>query len=158
MKKKELTTAQKKELKAAKDVVEDKYKTCLLDGRKEKVGNFRIEPPGLFRGRGEHPKTGMLKVNCISPLSFAKPCADRRSLFAPKTRVAPEQITINIGKGAVIPPAPPGHKWRDVVHDDKVTWLATWKENINGNVKSVSLPHSIFEFVAPGTNGILFPH
>ncbi|GAA5876326.1 hypothetical protein JCM16303_007100 [Sporobolomyces ruberrimus] len=116
MKKKELTTAQKKELKAAKDVVEDKYKTCLLDGRKEKVGNFRIEPPGLFRGRGEHPKTGMLK-----------------------TRVAPEQITINIGKGAVIPPAPPGHKWRDVVHDDKVTWLATWKENINGNVKYVFL-------------------
>lgn len=20
------------------------------------VGNFRVEPPGLFRGRGEHPK------------------------------------------------------------------------------------------------------
>lgn len=61
-KKKELTAAQKKQLKAEKDVAEDKYKTCLLDGRKEKVGNFRIEPPGLFRGRGEHPKTGMLKV------------------------------------------------------------------------------------------------
>ncbi|GAA6010283.1 hypothetical protein JCM11491_006248 [Sporobolomyces phaffii] len=115
-KKKELTAAQKKALKAEKDVAEDKYKTCLLDGRKEKVGNFRIEPPGLFRGRGEHPKTGMLK-----------------------TRVAPEQITINIGKGATIPPAPPGHKWKDVVHDDKVTWLATWKENINGNVKYVFL-------------------
>lgn len=26
------------------------------------VGNFRVEPPGLFRGRGEHPKTGMVKV------------------------------------------------------------------------------------------------
>ncbi|GAA5838501.1 hypothetical protein JCM3766R1_005996 [Sporobolomyces carnicolor] len=115
-KKKELTTAQKKALKAERDKVEDKYKTCLLDGRKEKVGNFRIEPPGLFRGRGEHPKTGMLK-----------------------TRVAPEQITINIGKGVPIPPAPPGHKWKDVVHDDKVTWLATWKENINGNVKYVFL-------------------
>ncbi|GAA5932048.1 DNA topoisomerase 1 [Sporobolomyces koalae] len=115
-KKKELTTAQKKALKAAKDEVEDKYKTCLLDGRKEKVGNFRIEPPGLFRGRGEHPKTGMLK-----------------------TRVAPEQITINIGKDAQIPPAPAGHKWNNVVHDDKVTWLATWKENINGNVKYVFL-------------------
>lgn len=115
-KKKELTAAQKKQLKAEKDVAEDKYKTCLLDGRKEKVGNFRIEPPGLFRGRGEHPKTGMLK-----------------------TRVRPEQITINIGKNVPIPPAPPGHKWKDVVHDDKVTWLATWKENINGNVKYVFL-------------------
>jgi DNA topoisomerase-1 len=26
------------------------------------VGNFRVEPPGLFRGRGEHPKMGMIKV------------------------------------------------------------------------------------------------
>ncbi|GAA6002945.1 hypothetical protein JCM10207_001912 [Rhodosporidiobolus poonsookiae] len=115
-KKKELTAAQKKVIKADKDKVEEKYKTCLLDGRKEKVGNFRIEPPGLFRGRGEHPKTGMLK-----------------------TRVMPEQITINIGKGVPVPPAPEGHKWKSVVHDNKVTWLATWKENINGNVKYVFL-------------------
>lgn len=62
LKKKELTAAQKKEAKAIKDVAEEKYKTCLLDGRKEKVGNFRVEPPGLFKGRGEHPKTGLLKV------------------------------------------------------------------------------------------------
>ncbi|GAA6032621.1 hypothetical protein JCM8097_004843 [Rhodosporidiobolus ruineniae] len=115
-KKKQLTAAQKKELKAEKDKVEAKYKTCKLDGRVEKVGNFRIEPPGLFRGRGEHPKTGMLK-----------------------TRVAPEQITINIGKGVPVPEPPKGHKWKSVVHDNKVTWLATWKENINGNVKYVFL-------------------
>ena len=43
--------------------MEEKYTTCLLDGRKEKVGNFRIEPPGLFRGRGEHPRKGSLKVS-----------------------------------------------------------------------------------------------
>lgn len=61
-KKKSMTAAEKKAAKAEKDKVEEKYKTCLLNGRKEKVGNFRIEPPGLFRGRGEHPKTGMLKV------------------------------------------------------------------------------------------------
>ncbi|GAA5926054.1 hypothetical protein JCM10213_007356 [Rhodosporidiobolus nylandii] len=115
-KKKQLTAAQKKVIKAEKDKVEEKYKTCVLDGRTEKVGNFRIEPPGLFRGRGEHPKTGMLK-----------------------TRVRPEQITINIGKGAEVPKPPPGHKWKSVVHDNKVTWLATWKENINGNVKYVFL-------------------
>lgn len=61
-KKKAMTPAQKKEAKKAKDELEAKYTTCLLDGRKEKVGNFRIEPPGLFRGRGEHPKKGTLKV------------------------------------------------------------------------------------------------
>ena len=32
-----------------------------MDGHKQKVGNFRIEPPGLFRGRGDHPKQGKLK-------------------------------------------------------------------------------------------------
>jgi DNA topoisomerase-1 len=64
-KKKSLTTAEKKELKKTKDEAEEKYATCLLDGRKEKVGNFRVEPPGLFRGRGEHPKKGALKVSLI---------------------------------------------------------------------------------------------
>ena len=35
---------------------------AIVDGRKEKLGNFRVEPPGLFRGRGQHPKMGKLKV------------------------------------------------------------------------------------------------
>lgn len=61
-KKKALNTAEKKELKKAKDELEAPYTHCVLDGRKEKVGNFRIEPPGLFRGRGEHPKKGSFKV------------------------------------------------------------------------------------------------
>ncbi len=26
------------------------------------VGNFRVEPPGLFRGRGEHPKVSCQMV------------------------------------------------------------------------------------------------
>jgi DNA topoisomerase-1 len=111
-----MSAAERKALKAEKDKAEENYFYCLLDGRKEKVGNFRVEPPGLFRGRGEHPKTGMVKQ-----------------------RVQPEQVTINIGKGATVPPPPTGHKWADVIHDNTVTWLATWKENINGNIKYVML-------------------
>jgi DNA topoisomerase I len=61
-KKKALSTTEKKELKKQKDEMEAKYVACTLDGRKEKVGNFRVEPPGLFRGRGEHPRKGALKV------------------------------------------------------------------------------------------------
>lgn len=52
-----------------------KYGFCVIDGHKQKIANFRIEPPGLFRGRGEHPKMGMLK-----------------------RRVEAEDILINIGK------------------------------------------------------------
>ncbi|CAG8602219.1 21701_t:CDS:10, partial [Racocetra persica] len=114
--KKNMSKEEKAKLKEEKIKLEEKYGYCLLDGRKEKVGNFRIEPPGLFRGRGAHPKTGSLKF-----------------------RVQPEQVTINIGKGAKIPSPPAGHKWAGVIHDPTVTWLATWKENVNDNIKYVFL-------------------
>jgi DNA topoisomerase I len=61
--KKALTKEEKKAIKNAKDEAEKKYKECKVDGRIEKVGNFRVEPPGLFRGRGAHPKTGRIKVS-----------------------------------------------------------------------------------------------
>lgn len=51
----------------------------------------------------------------------------------------PEDITINVGKDAPIPtPNVPG-KWKEVVHDNTVTWLANWVENVNGNYKYVFL-------------------
>lgn len=113
-KKKAMTKEEKLVLKKQKEEIDKHYGFAILDGRKEKVGNFRIEPPGLFRGRGEHPRTGCLKK-----------------------RVRPEQITLNIGKEAKIPPPPPGHKWGSITHDNTVTWLATWKENVNGQIKYV---------------------
>ncbi|KAI9828691.1 MAG: DNA topoisomerase 1 [Thelocarpon impressellum] len=114
--KKALPPAEKKRLKAEKDAVEAPFLYCTWDGRKEKVGNFRVEPPSLFRGRGEHPKTGRVKK-----------------------RVAPEQITINIGKEATVPAPPEGHRWKEVKHDQTGTWLAMWQENINGAYKYVML-------------------
>lgn len=60
-----MSKEEKAKLKEEKIKLEEKYGYCLLDGRKEKVGNFRIEPPGLFRGRGAHPKTGSLKVKKV---------------------------------------------------------------------------------------------
>ena len=114
--KKSLPKDEKKRIKAEKDTIEAPYMFCLWDGKKQKVGNFRVEPPGLFRGRGEHPKTGMVK-----------------------TRVKPEQITINIGKEATVPAPPEGHRWKEVKHDRTGTWLAMWQENINGNFKYVML-------------------
>ena len=114
--KKALPAAEKKKIKAEKDAAEAPYQYCLWDGRKQKVGNFRVEPPGLFRGRGEHPKTGKVKA-----------------------RVQPEQIIINIGKEATVPPPPEGHHWKEIKHDNEGTWLAMWQENINGAYKYVML-------------------
>ena len=111
-----MTKEQKLRLKEEKANLEELFLYAIVDGRKEKVGNFRIEPPGLFRGRGSHPKTGKLK-----------------------TRVLPEQVTLNLGVDAKIPEPPQGHKWAAVVHDQTATWLATWKENVNGSIKYVFL-------------------
>ncbi|KAJ9157349.1 DNA topoisomerase 1 [Pleurostoma richardsiae] len=114
--KKARPAAEKKAEKEQRTELEAPFMYCKWDGRKEKVGNFRVEPPGLFRGRGEHPKTGKVKK-----------------------RVLPEQITINIGKDAKVPDPPAGHKWKAVQHDNKATWLAMWQENINGSYKYVML-------------------
>ncbi|KAF5820853.1 putative DNA topoisomerase [Helianthus annuus] len=108
-KKKQMTTEEKKALKEEKMKLEDKYMWAVVDGVKEKVGNFRVEPPGLFRGRGEHPKMGKLKK-----------------------RIFPSDITINIGKDAPIPECPiPGDSWKEIRHDNTVTWLAYWLDPIN---------------------------
>ena len=54
-------------------------------------------------------------------------------------RVRPEDITLNIGENTPIPvPNMPG-KWKAIIHDNTVTWLANWTENINGNHKYVFL-------------------
>ena len=107
-KKKNVSNEEKKKAKAEKDALEEKYTWAVIDGRREKVGNYRVEPPGLFRGRGEHPKMGRVKK-----------------------RIMPEDIIINIGKGAPVPPPLPGHKWKDVIHNDEVTWLCGWNDTIN---------------------------
>ncbi|KXS15148.1 hypothetical protein M427DRAFT_123840 [Gonapodya prolifera JEL478] len=111
---KSMTKEQKEASKAEKLALDEKYGWALIDGRKEKIGNFRIEPPGLFRGRGAHPKAGRLKK-----------------------RVMPEQVVINIGADAKVPDPPGGHQWCEVVHDNTVTWLAYWKENVNDAFKYV---------------------
>lgn len=115
-KRKAMTKEEKLELKKQNEEITLKYGFCLLDGHKQKIGNFRIEPPGLFRGRGEHPKMGKLKK-----------------------RVQPEDIIINIGDKAKVPPPPAGHKWKEVKNDKTVSWLASWTENIMGNVKYIML-------------------
>merc|ERR1719376_1143926 len=109
----------KEERKAEKEkneAIQLEYGFCAIDGHKEKIGNFRIEPPGLFRGRGEHPKQGMLKK-----------------------RVNPEDVTINCSKDSEIPEPPEGHNWKEERHDNNVTWLASWTENVQNQIKYVML-------------------
>nr|1OIS_A Chain A, DNA TOPOISOMERASE I [Saccharomyces cerevisiae] len=114
--KKQLTSQEKKQIRLEREKFEEDYKFCELDGRREQVGNFKVEPPDLFRGRGAHPKTGKLK-----------------------RRVNPEDIVLNLSKDAPVPPAPEGHKWGEIRHDNTVQWLAMWRENIFNSFKYVRL-------------------
>lgn len=113
---KAMTKEEKQKIKEKNEETQKEYGFCIIDGHKEKIGNFKIEPPGLFRGRGEHPKMGKLKK-----------------------RVLPEDVLINCSKDSDVPKPPHGHKWKEVRHDPNVTWLASWTENIQGQVKYVML-------------------
>lgn len=107
---------EKQKLKEQNEALVKEYGFCVIDGHREKIGNFKIEPPGLFRGRGEHPKMGHLKK-----------------------RVVAEDCIINCSKGSAIPKPPPGHKWKEVRHDNTVTWLVSWVENVQGQGKYIML-------------------
>jgi DNA topoisomerase-1 len=84
------------------------------------MGNFNMEPPSLFRGRGEHPKTGKLKTRCF-----------------------PESVSLNVSEDAPVPICEvPGHAWQSVRHDPTVIWLCGWTENVQKQNKYVMLAAS----------------
>ena len=110
---------EKKQIKEENDKLVEKYKFATVDGVQEPVGNFRIEPPGIFLGRGCHPLMGKIK-----------------------RRIEPKDIIINISKDADVPKPPEGHKWKEVVHIRDNWWLASWKDLITGKTKYIWLSDS----------------
>lgn len=93
---------------------------AVVDGRLEKMGNFNMEPPGLFRGRGEHPLTGTVK----------------RRTYA-------DRVSLNIAANAPVPKCDlAGNAWKRVQHDPMVTWLCGWTENVQESNKYVMLAAS----------------
>lgn len=111
-----MSKEEKKKIKEEKDEEAKIYGFAYIDSHKQKIGNFRIEPPGLFRGRGDHPKMGKLKK-----------------------RIQPEDVIINCSKKSAVPDPPEGHSWKEVRHDNTVTWLCSWSENVLGNNKYIML-------------------
>ena len=101
-----------KEEKAKKKInlleIVEKYKYAMVDGKKEAIDNYMVEIPGIFIGRGNHPFIGKIKK-----------------------RIYPEDVTINIGKGEIIPSINiSGHKWGEIIHNNKLEWIASWKNNV----------------------------
>ena len=59
---KAMTKDEKLVLKQENEKILEEYGWCVIDGHKERIDNFRIIPPGLFKGRGNHPKQGKIRV------------------------------------------------------------------------------------------------
>lgn len=114
------TTEEKKNELNEKLAKDKGFKYCLYDGALEKVSNYMVEPPGIFRGRGEHPSAGKLK-----------------------SRIVPEFVQINVGQNNPIPICSvPGHAWKRVVEKQDATWLAVFKDErsaFGAGVKYVQL-------------------
>lgn len=112
--KKNISKEEKENIKKNLDLASEEYKYAIIDGKKQPIDNYKIEQPGLFIGRGCHPKMGRIKK-----------------------RILPEDVIINIGEGEVIPKTLEGHRWKEIIHNREVLWIASWKDNITKKNKYV---------------------
>lgn len=101
--------AKRKELR---EQMKEKYGKAIMDGNEVEVANYMAEPPGIFIGRGEHPLRGKWK-----------------------RRVTPEDVTLNLGKEAKVPPG----KWGKIIHEKDYMWLASWMDDLTQKRKYVWL-------------------
>jgi len=111
-----LSKDEKEKIKAGKKIQDEPYLYATIDGKKEKIGNFKIEPPGIFIGRGCHPLLGSIKP-----------------------KILPKDIILNLSKDAPIPDSIYGNKWKEIIHDPYVDWLASYPDLITGKTKYIWL-------------------
>jgi DNA topoisomerase-1 len=114
-----LSSDEKQKILDGKKIQEEPYLYATIDGKKEKIGNFRIEPPGIFIGRGCHPLLGSIKP-----------------------RLSPKDVILNLSKDAPIPNSPLGNKWGEIIHNQYVDWLASYPDIITGKTKYIWLSAS----------------
>lgn len=98
--KEERKLANTKEAREAKKVesekIREQYGYCEIDGVKEPMGNYILEPEGWYIGRGQSPIRGLWKY-----------------------AIRPEDVTINFipAKDERAPVAPNGHCWKAVIQN-----------------------------------------
>ena len=100
------------ERKARREALREQYGYVLADGERVELGNYLVEPSGIFMGRGEHPLRGRWKAG-------------------------PRQgdISLNLSPDA---PRPAGN-WAEIVWQPESLWVAHWEDKLSGKVKYVWL-------------------
>ncbi|ORZ36844.1 hypothetical protein BCR44DRAFT_1431871 [Catenaria anguillulae PL171] len=112
-----MSADEKAAAKAAKAALEEPHAHAYVDGQPVKLGAFHVDPPCIFRGRGQHPLAGKIRA-----------------------RVRPEDVIINVGESDPVPLPPSAHKWKQVVHDHSALWVAKWTDSIEGGDRYVHMP------------------
>lgn len=101
---KNMTKEQKNKEKEEKEKIKAQYGWATLNGKKQPLGMYQIEPPGIFIARGSHPMLGEWKY-----------------------RVKPEDVTINHSLHL----NPPKGKWL-IKENKKSMELATYPMRLSG--------------------------
>ncbi len=105
--------------KQTREELQARYGVAIIDDKETEIGAYLVEPPGILMGRGAHPLRGRWK-----------------------RRVAPEDVTLNLGEDAPPPPAPAGHAWGAIVHDHDSMWIASWYDELSDKRKYIWLADS----------------
>jgi DNA topoisomerase-1 len=117
---------EKDDEKKKKEDLRDLYGYAIVDEVKIPLGNYMVQPPGLYIGHGTHPLRGKIKK-----------------------RIEPQDITLNISKTnipkCIINGIP--CKWGDIIQNHDVTWIASWRHPITEEMNYVWLKREASEWV-----------
>jgi len=101
--------------KAIREENKEKYGYAIVDGQIVEVGNYVVEPPCIFMGRGKHPLRGRWKAGA-----------------------AENDIILNLSPDA---PRPEGN-WKEIVWQPESMWIAKWDDKLRGVEKYLWLSDS----------------
>jgi DNA topoisomerase-1 len=115
-KKESMTREEKKKLaetrKKIREANKEKYGYATINGERVEIGNYTVEPPCIFMGRGKHPLRGRWKP-----------------------RVSYGDIVLNLSPDAPTPKTPDGSSWGGRVFDPSALWVAKWRDKLTGKMK-----------------------
>jgi DNA topoisomerase IB len=93
------------------------YEFARVNGRLQPVAPSSVDRPGIFFGRSDDVKATL----------------NGRI----RRRIVAEDVTINLSENARVPSVPVGcgKKWKEVVHDPEVDWIASWRDPVTEVMK-----------------------
>ena len=106
--------------KKIREANKEKYGYAILNGERVELGNYTVEPPCIFMGRGKHPFRGRWKQGAKY-----------------------EDIILNLSPDAPTPEPPNGGHWKERVFDPEALWVAKWQDKLGGELKYIWLADTV---------------